>query len=252
MIIDYTDATPKDEEALKEITAIKSDNKSEIDFSNTLVSKPWGEEYLLYENSDVAIWILHIEPNHSTSMHAHPNKNTSLICLDSKVTCETLDDKHYLDSQRGIYLGKKVFHQTSNHTDSRAIVMEIETPVDKFDLVRLHDKYEREKLSYESRKNYSKKSNLTLKNMDLKPLLRKFGKMCVTIGFAKNKDELLKIYNSIDEKVVATLLDRNIWDNRGSKKFEVGQIIELNEMILNNYEINDNFNYLIISKDNNE
>ena len=249
MIIDYRDATTKDAEALKSIDTLKQKDKCEIDFSNTIVTKPWGEEYLLYKNSDVAIWILHIEANHSTSMHTHPNKNTSLICLDSKVICETLDDKHILDSQRGIYLGKRVFHQTSNHTDKRAIVMEIETPVDKFDLIRLFDNYRRENQAYESMDSYSKQEGLTLQNIDKNPMLRKFGKMCVTIGFAKNRAELLKIYNTIDDKVIATLLDRNIWDNKGSKKFEVGQLIELNEKILNNYEINDNFNYLIVSKD---
>ena len=44
--------------------------------------KPWGKEYLLYQNDDVAIWHLFIEPGQSTSLHCHPSKKTGLVVLD--------------------------------------------------------------------------------------------------------------------------------------------------------------------------
>lgn len=43
------------------------------------VKKPWGEEYLLYQNDDVAIWHLYIDPKQKTSLHSHPNKKTGLV-----------------------------------------------------------------------------------------------------------------------------------------------------------------------------
>ena len=44
---------------------------------------------------------------------------------------------------------KKVFHQTVNDSKNDAILMEIETPNDKNDLLRLKDRYGRENMGYE-------------------------------------------------------------------------------------------------------
>ena len=49
------------------------------------VTKPWGYEYLAYENDNVGVWILHIKEGESTSMHCHPNKDTGLIVLEGEV-----------------------------------------------------------------------------------------------------------------------------------------------------------------------
>ena len=55
------------------------------DYSNVVVKKPWGYEYLIYCNDIVAIWILHIQCGAQTSMHCHPNKNTGLIVLNGEI-----------------------------------------------------------------------------------------------------------------------------------------------------------------------
>ena len=57
------------------------------DYSNVVVKKPWGYEYLIYCNDIVAIWILHIQCGAQTSMHCHPNKKASLVVLDGAVRC---------------------------------------------------------------------------------------------------------------------------------------------------------------------
>ena len=44
--------------------------------------KPWGCEFLAYENDNVAIWHLLIDPWAETSLHCHPNKKTGLIVLE--------------------------------------------------------------------------------------------------------------------------------------------------------------------------
>ena len=48
---------------------MKKDN-----YDINVVKKPWGYEYLAYENEHVALWFLHIKHTHSTSLHCHPKK----------------------------------------------------------------------------------------------------------------------------------------------------------------------------------
>ena len=42
-----------------------------------------------------------------------------------------------------------LFHSTKNHEDETAIILEVETPIDKDDLVRFKDDYGRENKPYE-------------------------------------------------------------------------------------------------------
>jgi len=42
-----------------------------FDYKGVVVNKPWGYEYLMFENSQVAIWILNIKEGYSTSMLFH-------------------------------------------------------------------------------------------------------------------------------------------------------------------------------------
>ena len=34
-----------------------------VNFQEIIVSKPWGQEYLVYENEQVALWLLYIKKN---------------------------------------------------------------------------------------------------------------------------------------------------------------------------------------------
>ena len=52
-----------------------------MSYDNTIVKKPWGYEYLVYENDEVGLWFLYIAKDQQTSMHCHPNKTTGLILL---------------------------------------------------------------------------------------------------------------------------------------------------------------------------
>lgn len=247
MIIDKSKASKKDLETLG-----KSEYKKIVDttnFSDVIVKKPWGHEYLLFENEDVAIWILHINKKHQTSMHCHPHKNTSLICLEGEVTCQTLDNTYKFGELNGIYLGKRVYHQTLNESDEHSIIMEIESPVDKFDLVRLNDDYGRSGKAYENRDNYELEDGLTLKDIVNNPFIKYIGNTKIKVGFASNKSELSEMYNLNNDRVIVTLLNRHIWSASGNKEFEVGQLISLNDEIIDKYNINNNFTYLIISKE---
>lgn len=126
------------------------------DYKGFIVNKPWGYEYLMYENQHVAIWILFLKHNHATSMHCHPNKKTSYIVLSGVVTCLTLEGWIERKSGEGLIIDEGVFHCTRVMTQPGAIVMEIESPPNKKDLVRLKDEYGREHQGYEGSNKMSK------------------------------------------------------------------------------------------------
>jgi mannose-6-phosphate isomerase-like protein (cupin superfamily) len=118
-------------------------------YNNNIVRKPWGYEYLAYQNKDVALWFLYIAPQQNTSLHCHPNKTTGLILLDGKAEVSFLHDINVLNPNDKIMIRKGLFHSTKAIGEKGAWVFEIETPVDKQDLVRFKDNYGREGKPYE-------------------------------------------------------------------------------------------------------
>ena len=65
-----------------------------MSYDKTIVKKPWGYEYLVYENDKVGLWFLHITKDQQTSMHCHPNKTTGLILLDGEAEVSFLSDSY--------------------------------------------------------------------------------------------------------------------------------------------------------------
>lgn len=118
-------------------------------YNTNIVKKPWGYEYLAYENDDVALWFLHIKENHATSLHCHPNKTTGLILLDGEAKVSFLNNATTLNSTNKVMIRKGLFHSTKAISDKGISLLEIETPVDKQDLVRFKDSYGREGKPYE-------------------------------------------------------------------------------------------------------
>ena len=122
--------------------------KDTFDYRGLVVNKPWGYEYLSFENKHVAIWTLHLKKDFATSLHCHPQKRTSLIVLSGTVVVSGLVDKFVLKEKDALTIESSVFHSTKALTDD-VILMEIETPPNKSDLVRLKDEYGRQNKGYE-------------------------------------------------------------------------------------------------------
>ncbi len=118
---------------------------------NNIVKKPWGYEYLAYENEYVALWSLYISKDQQTSMHCHPNKTTGLMVVEGQAQVSFLNDTFTLNEKHKIMIRKGLFHSTKAVSANGAHVFEIETPVDKHDLVRLNDKYGRTAKPYEGK-----------------------------------------------------------------------------------------------------
>lgn len=127
------------------------------DYSNIIVKKPWGYEYLALDNAQVAIWVLQIARKRRTSMHCHPAKTTGLIVLSGHVQCGGLSRRFELGQLDAVVIDKGCFHSTEAISESPIIppsedgvwVMEIEAPSNKTDLIRANDTYGRAGTAYE-------------------------------------------------------------------------------------------------------
>jgi len=123
----------------------------QAEYSDVIVNKPWGYEYLCYQNEVLAIWFLHIRGGERTSLHCHPNKNTGFVVLQGQVELSFLRNKMHLNGLDKIHIFRGRFHSTRALSEDGAYILEIETPEDKHDLVRLEDSYGREGKPYEGR-----------------------------------------------------------------------------------------------------
>jgi hypothetical protein len=133
-----------------------------MSYDTNIVKKPWGYEYLVYENNDVGLWFLYIAPNQSTSLHCHPKKTTGLILLDGKAELSFLADTRVINSLDKVMIRRGLFHSTKALSDNGAWVFEIETPKDKQDLVRLKDQYGRSHKPYEDHTSEESKTDRCL------------------------------------------------------------------------------------------
>ena len=117
-------------------------------YRDSYVVKPWGWEYLMYENKNVALWCLHINPNEATSMHCHSHKTTGLVLLEGSAIIKFLADEHVIHAPHKQMIRRGLFHSTCAMAND-VVLLEIETPNDKTDLIRLNDGYGRQDAGYE-------------------------------------------------------------------------------------------------------
>ena len=104
----------------------------------------------MYENAQVALWLLHIRQDQRTSMHCHPTKTTGLVLLEGEAELSFLSDRKILRAPEKQMIRRGLFHSTCAISQGGIFMLEIETPNDKDDLVRLSDKYGRASRGYET------------------------------------------------------------------------------------------------------
>lgn len=150
-MINKVGVSPKDRKTLEKLLKYRcvQENGQPTNYKNKVVMKPWGYEFLIFENESVAIWYLRIDKGHSTSMHCHPLKKTCLITLSGKALCNTFERRNYLKDMEAIIIENSVFHSTKALSPQGIELLEVEIPPNKTDLVRLNDSYGREMKSYE-------------------------------------------------------------------------------------------------------
>jgi len=123
-------------------------------YYNKLVKKPWGSEYLIYENKNIAAWFLNISQDKATSLHCHPLKKTGFVLLNGVVEMNIgFYQKKKIKGLDKMMIRPGLFHSTKALSKKGAQIIEIETPNNKEDLIRFKDNYGREKKPYENKKN---------------------------------------------------------------------------------------------------
>jgi rfaE bifunctional protein nucleotidyltransferase chain/domain len=146
---------------------IKNETHEIVDYKNIVCTKPWGYEFLAYQNDKIGMWFLKIVKGHSTSLHTHFNKDTFIIVIKGSAIINLIDDKVInLNSMDTIFLPHYNFHGLSTFSDE-TYLLEIEIFnnntkfSDKNDLLRINDQYKRKTTGYES------SINTTSENLDL-------------------------------------------------------------------------------------
>ena len=132
--------------------------KNMYNHKGVVIDKPWGYEYLVYENQHVALWLLHIIQGQQTSMHCHPTKTTGLVLVQGEAELSFLADKKTIRAPEKQIIRRGLFHSTKALSPDGIFMFEIETPNDKNDLVRLSDAYGRASSGYETAEHERPKS----------------------------------------------------------------------------------------------
>jgi len=204
------------------------------DYSKVVVKKPWGYEYLIFQNSNVAGWVLYVKNGAQTSMHCHPNKKTSLVVLQGEVVCSTPKLELNLGAGDGLLIEKGVFHQTRGTSAKGAFVLEIESPINKRDLVRFKDQYGRERQGYERSDqhavNIQNYNYLSLQALQLPHNCKKrFGQCALTFRTLESPRQLDEILDSDDQDVVC-VLDGQLVNGRKDRTLRVGDTVKIKDI----------------------
>ena len=233
-------------------------NSKEKNYFNKVNIKPWGKEYLAYQNKKIGIWILHINKNQETSLHCHFKKDSLLIALTGCFKINLFKDFKIIHALEELYIPRNTFHGIHAYSDN-SILLEIElyteqiSYTDKNDLLRLRDIYIRDNCNYEtSITEYNvedEDQNMNFHNKKKYSLNQTTELNVVEIN--NNRDHYLSSINK--NKII--LLEGNLFIN-GTNICE-GSLLDLNEINKNNYSILSsnvkvlclyNFNYKIINK----
>lgn len=120
------------------------------EYLDDVIPKPWGYEFRVYADDLYDVWKLCLFPGQGTSVHCHPRKETALLCLAGSGQMRLLGREQAVAAGNVVLLGKGVFHGTENNGHDNLHLVEVEVPRNKFDLVRLRDRYGRQGTQYET------------------------------------------------------------------------------------------------------
>ena len=206
-------------------------NKNQSSFyDNKIVSKPWGNEYVIFRNSNkLSVTLLNISYKKKTSLHCHPTKKTGFIILSGKALIQlglwnATSKKYVAPSKLMIRTG--LFHSIKALSKKGVCALEFETPVNKNDLVRYKDNYGRQQKPYEGKefteKNFSKKIIFKKPKLGIKNKFVFDKKVQLSLEIHKN-------FNSLNKEKVQTIiaiLDGHVVDGCNRSVLSNGDIVK--------------------------
>jgi len=225
-------------------------NEKNIDFKKFLVNKPWGCEHIAYQNDVCCVGLLKIDHNQETSLHCHPNKKTGLIVLEGEVQIELgFYDTKILKAPAKIMIRPGLFHSTKCISKERSIVLEIENPVDKNDLVRFKDQYGREQEPYEGIEKMKKISSneLVFKEPEDENVQEfKFKDVIISIEKHKNVEKILRE----EPETIFAIVERGMVDKNKNHVLSVGDIVRKDTIkkLSESFEIDEYIKLIKIKK----
>lgn len=202
--------------------SIKHETHPKVDYKNKVCVKPWGHEFLIFQNESIGMWFLKITGGNRTSVHCHYNKDTTILVLKGTMRLELVDGEVItVNEMDTVYIPHYKFHSIGSFSPETYII-EIEIYnkninfSDKNDLLRITDIYKRRDNKYET-------------SIDLSDDLEKYDYFHLANDFNKIfKDVELKVSNICEEgSNHAILLDGNI--NMGKSVIGPGSFIESND-----------------------
>ena len=198
-------------------------------YSNKVVYKPWGSEYVVYNDSNrIAITFLRINHKHKTSLHCHPNKKTGFIILSGKALIQVgiyKENNKYCGPLSRLVFRPGLFHSIKAISKEGVCALEFETPFKKNDLVRFRDDYGRQSKLYEGKKFTKTLASNFIKFK--KPKLKKeqkyiFNNLEISLEVRKS----LKNLDKKDNTATSAILDGKIVDNNGLNVISYGEIVK--------------------------
>ena len=192
---------------------------------NLVVKKPWGEEYIACKCRKTATWLLKLDYKKKTSLHCHPNKKTGFILLDGKVEIMIgFYEKKVLSAPSKLMIRPGLFHSTKALSKKGCIVLEIENPINKNDLVRYKDSYGRAKKPYESKNKMRKMTNEIFFKVPKRNGINKYNYKNVKLTIERHKNKKKLVRKSRD--TIYAILDGGLVDKRNQFVLSPGDIIK--------------------------
>lgn len=227
-------------------------NKRSKNYDNSIVNKPWGEEYNIFRNKKkLAITYLKIEKGKSTSLHCHPKKKTGFLILSgtAEVQVGIYESNKFICKPMSILvLRPGLFHKIQASKRNTLYALEVETPYLKKDLVRMEDSYGRKFTGYESLKS---SKNLTKKNIVFKKpklsLINKYNLHNIKISITHYSSIKKNMFN---RKSIVIILDGSVVNNASKTVIKEGEIIKFNTLLTlcKNFKIKNKLLLLVAKK----
>lgn len=151
----FIEKTEEEELICKKYNANIRKNSEFINYLGKINDKPWGKEYLAFQNKYIGIWILIVNKDQETSLHCHFKKDTILMPISGQFKINLFNNYLQLGIFDSIYVPRNTFHGIHSYVDG-GVLMEIEIYTenieytDKNDLLRIKDIYNRDKNKYET------------------------------------------------------------------------------------------------------
>ena len=207
---------------------IPKSKKTQINYNNKLVNKPWGKEYVIFcHKKELAITKIEIMPGKKTSLHCHPKKKTGFIILSGTAEVQIGIHKKNTWSAKPLsilVIRPGLFHSLKCPLNKKSplVALEFECPYDKNDLVRFKDTYGRSGKEYENK-------NMSILNNSYDRFINSKKDSIYNIEEKKIKILNIKNYNQIKKMSshsVSAILSGGLFDNLNQKVLVQGEIIK--------------------------